>query len=63
MTQGLALPQTAAGDAGKQVGSDIVRAIEKAQENTLYTPWFWRFIMLAIIIHHARSRIFRKMSM
>lgn len=46
MTEGLDLPKrwTAKPDS---VAKDILKAISKRQ-NVLYTPWFWRFIMLMI---------------
>jgi decaprenylphospho-beta-D-erythro-pentofuranosid-2-ulose 2-reductase len=59
MTQGLALPQLLLATP-EQVGSDIVRAIEK-RRNTLYTPWFWRFIMLAII--HLPEWLFKRLAL
>ena len=52
VAEGLATPE--------QVGSDIVRAIEK-RRNTLYTPWFWRFIMLAII--HLPEWLFKRLAL
>jgi len=42
---------------------DVARDIEKAvnkQRNTIYTPFFWRYIML--IIQHIPEFIFKKMS-
>jgi short-subunit dehydrogenase len=44
----------------EQVAADIAKAME-AGKGTLYTRWFWRYIMLIII--HIPDRIFRKMSM
>jgi hypothetical protein len=40
------------------VAKDICRAIDK-RKDTLYTPWFWRFIMLIII--HLPGAIFKRM--
>jgi short-subunit dehydrogenase len=48
MTRGLPLPGPLVASPGK-VGADIVKAIQ-SRRNVLYTPWFWRFIML-IVIH------------
>lgn len=39
----------------ERVARDIVRAIEKGK-SMIYTPWFWRWIML--IIRHIPERIF-----
>ena len=46
-------------DAAK-VASDIVGAQDKLK-NTLYTPWFWRYIML--IIKSVPENIFKKLSL
>jgi short-subunit dehydrogenase len=42
-----------------KVADDILRAVEK-QKNTIYTPFFWRYIMLIII--HIPEFIFKKLS-
>jgi short-subunit dehydrogenase len=44
----------------EKVASDIVSAIEN-KKNVLYTPWFWRWIML--IIRLIPESIFKKMSL
>lgn len=59
MTQGLALPKLLLVTPDK-VAHDIVRAIEKRRD-TLYTPWFWRFIMLIII--HIPGSIFKRLGL
>jgi decaprenylphospho-beta-D-erythro-pentofuranosid-2-ulose 2-reductase len=59
MTQGLALPRLLLATPEK-VAQDIVRAVEKRQDN-LYTPWFWRFIMLIII--HIPGPIFKRLGL
>ncbi len=41
------------------VAKDILKAVEK-QRNVIYTPFFWRYIML--IIRHIPEFIFKKMS-
>lgn len=41
------------------VASDILKAVEKRRD-VIYTPFFWRFIML--IIRNIPERIFKKMS-
>ena len=43
-----------------KVAADITRAIEKGK-HTLYTPFFWRYIML--IIQHIPEFIFKKLSL
>lgn len=59
MTQGLALPKLLLATPEK-VGHQIVRAVEK-RKDTLYTPWFWRFVMLAII--HLPERLFKRLTL
>lgn len=44
----------------QKIGKDIITGIEK-QKNVLYTPFFWRYIMLIII--HIPERIFKKLSL
>ncbi|MCP5088526.1 MAG: SDR family NAD(P)-dependent oxidoreductase [Rhodobacteraceae bacterium] len=41
------------------VAQDLWKAVEK-KKNTIYTPWFWRYIML--IIRSIPESIFKKMS-
>lgn len=43
----------------EKVAKDILRAVEK-KKNTIYTPFFWRYIML--IIRSIPEPIFKKMS-
>ncbi|MEH6582585.1 MAG: SDR family oxidoreductase [Halioglobus sp.] len=57
MTAGLDLPGPLVVTADR-VAEDILRAISR-RKNVLYTPWFWRYIML--IIKHIPLVIFRKM--
>ena len=59
MTQGLALPAALVVSADKVAG-DIVRAVKKKQA-VLYTPWFWRFIMLVIM--HIPDALFKRMQL
>ena len=59
MTQGLVLPKLLLATPDK-VAQDIVRAVEKRRD-TLYTPWFWRYIMLIII--HIPGVIFKRMGL
>ncbi len=46
-------------DANK-VASDIIRAVA-AGKNNVYTPWFWRYILL--IITHIPEFIFKRLSL
>jgi len=59
MTQGLPLPEALVVSADK-VAKDIVKAIEK-KKDVLYTPWFWRFIML--IITSIPNKIFNRLKL
>lgn len=59
MTQGLALPKLLLVTPDK-VAQDIVKAVEKRRD-TLYTPWFWRLIMLIII--HIPGTLFKRLSL
>lgn len=44
----------------EKIASDIVRAQKKGKD-VLYTPWFWRYIMLVICA--VPERIFKKLSL
>lgn len=44
----------------ERVASEIVRAAH-ARKNTLYTPWFWRYILL--IIQHIPEFVFKRLSL
>lgn len=59
MTRGLELPKLLLATPDK-VAEDIVRAVEKRRD-TLYTPWFWRWIMLIII--HIPGTFFKRLSL
>lgn len=59
MTQGLPLPKLLVATPEK-VAKDICSAIDK-RKDTLYTPWFWRFIMLIIV--HIPGTIFKRMKL
>lgn len=59
MTKGLSLPKILLATPEK-VARDIVRAIEKRRD-TVYTPWFWRFILLVII--HIPNAIFKRLGL
>jgi len=56
MTEGLTMPALLVAKPD-QIAADIVRAIEK-KTDTLYTPWFWKYIMAGII--HLPSALFKK---
>lgn len=57
MTTGLSMPRFLLATPEK-VAQDIVSAVDKQRDN-LYTPWFWRFIMLLII--HIPNAIFKRL--
>ena len=59
MTQGLKLPKLLLATPDR-VARDIVRAIDK-RKDTLYTPWFWRYIMR--VICSVPERLFKRLSL
>lgn len=59
MTQNLKLPKALVATPDK-VAQDICRAIEK-KSNTIYTPFFWAYIML--IIKFIPEKIFKKLKL
>jgi short-subunit dehydrogenase len=59
MTEGISAPDMLLAKP-EQIASDIVNAIEK-KKDVLYTPWFWKYIMMAII--HIPNTIFKKSSL
>jgi len=59
MTQGLNLPSLLLATP-ENVARDIVRAVAR-RKNTLYTPWFWVFIMC--IIRAIPTTIFKKLNL
>jgi short-subunit dehydrogenase len=59
MTKALSLPAVLV-VSPERVAKDIVTAITKSK-NVIYTPWFWRFIMLVII--HLPAFIFKKLKL
>ncbi len=44
----------------ERVARDIVRAVERARP-VVYTPWFWRYIML--VIRHIPERLFSRLDL
>ncbi len=44
----------------KDIGHQIVRAVEKKRD-TVYLPWFWRYIML--IIRHIPEIVFKRLKL
>jgi len=59
MTQGLPLPKLLLATPDR-VAKDILRALERRRD-TLYTPWFWRLIML--IINNIPGPIFKRLDL
>ena len=59
MTHDLSLPGALVVSPEK-VALDIVKAVDK-RKDVLYTPWFWRYIMLIII--HLPNFIFKRMQL
>jgi len=60
MTQGILNPKSPLVASPERVAKDIVRAIQK-RKNTLYTAWFWRYIML--IIRSVPEPIFKRLKL
>ena len=52
------LPQSALYAQPEKVAKDMLGAIDKGHSRVVYTPWFWRYIML--IICHIPEKIFVK---
>ena len=44
----------------EQIAFDIVKAIKK-RKDVLYTPWFWKYVMMVII--HLPNKFFKKLSL
>lgn len=59
MTKGLPLPKVLVASADK-VASDILHAVERKRD-TIYTPWFWRVIMLVVI--HLPASVFKRVGL
>lgn len=58
MTKGVVAPKIMMAEPA-QVAQDIVNAIGRKQD-VLYTPWYWRFVMIGII--HLPRKVFKKMN-
>ncbi|TLU85796.1 MAG: SDR family oxidoreductase [Chlorobium sp.] len=56
MTEGLSMPAFLVAEPAL-IAADIFRAIEK-KIDVLYTPWFWKYIMIGII--HIPATLFKK---
>ncbi len=56
MTEGLSMPAFLVAEPAL-IAADIFRAIEK-KTDVLYTPWFWKYIMIGII--HIPTTLFKK---
>ena len=59
MTEGLSMPALLVAEPDK-IAVDIMRAIEQ-KKDTLYTPWFWKYVMTGII--HVPSALFKKLNL
>lgn len=59
MTAGMDIPAVLTAKP-EQVAADIVRGIEK-RVDVLYTPWFWRFVMMGII--HMPDVVFKRLKL
>ncbi|NTV92094.1 MAG: SDR family oxidoreductase [Chlorobiaceae bacterium] len=59
MTEGLDMPAMLVAQPD-QVAADIVRGIDK-KVDTLYTPWFWKYIMAGIV--HIPVALFKKLNL
>lgn len=59
MTEGLNLPEKLVREPA-QVADDIYRSFKRGK-NIIYTPWFWRWIMM--IVKYTPEFIFKRMSM
>ena len=60
MTHGMLNPKSPLVASPERVAKDIVRAIRK-RKNTLYTAWFWRYIMF--IIRSIPEPIFKRLKL
>lgn len=60
MTHGLVNPDSPLVALPEKVGEDVAKALEKQRAN-LYTPWFWRWIML--IIRSIPEFVFKKLKL
>jgi short-subunit dehydrogenase len=58
MTAGLLDPNSPLVASPERVAKDIVKALAR-RSPVVYTPWFWRYIMLLICL--IPERIFQKM--
>jgi len=58
MTEGIDAPKILMAKP-EQIASDIVTAIEK-KKDVLYTPWFWKYVMVGII--HMPESIFKRIA-
>jgi decaprenylphospho-beta-D-erythro-pentofuranosid-2-ulose 2-reductase len=58
MTEGIEAPEILRADPDT-VAQDIVRAIDR-KKDTLYTPWYWKYIMMGIV--HLPGSVFKKIT-
>ena len=59
MTAGMNMPAILVAQPEK-IALDIVKAIEK-QQDVLYSPWFWKYVMLVII--HMPKNVFKQLKL
>jgi hypothetical protein len=59
MTEGFEAPEILKTEPDV-VAQDIVRAIDK-KKDTIYTPWFWKYVMMGIV--HLPGSVFKKISL
>lgn len=55
------LPKNGLFASPQKVAEDIFNAMQKGRPEVLYTPWFWRFIML--VIRHIPGFIFKRLNL
>ncbi len=60
MTQGVVDPRSPLLASPEKVARDIERAIRRRRD-VLYTPWFWRVVML--VIRNIPERVFKRMKL
>lgn len=59
MTEGISAPEILMAKP-EQIANDIINAIVKKMD-MLYTPWYWRFVMMGII--HLPNKIYKRFNL
>jgi len=59
MTEGMDLPAILVAKP-EVIAEDIVNAIKKKRD-VLYTPWYWKYVMMGII--HLPTSVFKKLNL